>query len=423
MKTLRYIMLVAMMVTSLSLNAEDFPSGEKFFSIRLHCSAVHVPAKIVWKQGMPVGVSISDNPVRVLSDVEEARSYDVITLKRNGYIFSYAGLGGHGASGRLIEKMIYSVNGKEWQSLLTESFYDTQNCPIVTDGSHLEPIPAKSCEVRLSDIVNESDFDGKDYCTVRFRVYMYVNVHTRSDNCTDHLKNICSEIVTLKVYKCDGGLIQADNEYHSSTSTEDEIYHIYAEDDGDGLKISNREDPTVYSNESQSWLWNVWDKSQEKNCVVAEVKKKVMSQYDYGVNVSYRQLIECPELGLSDENGENLKAGSEFYIDRVTYKNGNINCPSNKLHFKVYPAVKLPGFSRQIDTIVCEKKDGTETSDECFIIEGSEVGVPDGFDSGSYGISYQWEYKAGNQNWIDLPFSTSSFATNELSNYSVSYGQ
>lgn len=423
MKTLRYIMLVAMMVTSLSLNAEDFPSGEKFFSIRLHCSAVHVPAKIVWKQGMPVGVSISDNPVRVLSNVEEARSYDVITLKRNGYIFSYAGLGGHGASGRLIEKMIYSVNGKEWQSLLTESFYDTQNCPIVTDGSHLEPIPAKSCEVRLSDIVNESDFDGKDYCTVRFRVYMYVNVHTRSDNCTDHLKNICSEIVTLKVYKCDGGLIQADNEYHSSTSTEDEIYHIYAEDDGDGLKISNREDPTVYSNESQSWLWNVWDKSQEKNCVVAEVKKKVMSQYDYGVNVSYRQLIECPELGLSDENGENLKAGSEFYIDRVTYKNGNINCPSNKLHFKVYPAVKLPGFSRQIDTIVCEKKDGTETSDECFIIEGREVGVPDGFDSGSYGISYQWEYKAGNQNWIDLPFSTSSFATNELSNYSVSYGQ
>ena len=290
MKAFRYFMLVVMMVTSLSMNAGTFNCEGTGFSLSLNCSSVYVPANYLRVAGRTYRFVYDNKPIRLSTDVEEARLYDVITLIRAGYMFSYAGKGGHGASGRIVEKMIYSVDDGEWQALSSEPFYDTQSGTIVTDGFSDVHVPVKTCQIRLSDIVDESLFGEKDYCTVRFKVYINVEVSTRSDRCTNPSKRICTETVTLKVYKCDGGLIRVGDEYHSSTSTEDKIYHIYAEDDGNGLRISNEEGPTAYKNESQSWLWNVWDKSQEKSCVVGEVKKKEMSQYDYGVNVSYRRV-------------------------------------------------------------------------------------------------------------------------------------
>lgn len=420
------ILLVGMMLNASSVSAEDYACEGTYWEYSNNCCLVKIPSKTFKYRSVVFTFTNKDYPIRMSCAKKEVKSDGIISLTRGEYRCSISGEGKHGAWGKIKESLVYSVNGESWKPVMTDPLYET-SWNLVEGAYHHEQVDLKSINVPVSGLVDDKDFEGKDYCTVQLKVVVNVQAITRSDDCEDPQKNICTETISVKVYKCDGGQIQGGEGYTSTQSADSDIHNIYAVDDGNGLEILNKESPTIYKYEPQTWIWYVSNVSQQASCDVSEVRSSETPQYNYGKNISYDELINtCSDLNLGNENGRGLKPGAEFYVKRVNYVNENINCSSNNLHFKVYPEVFLSGFDHQKDTVICEQIGKTQSSDQCFRVEGRKVSVPSGFDSNVYGLSYRWEYKVGNQGWRELPMATDgglqSFSDGELTNYSESYG-
>lgn len=417
--------LIAVLCMVQSVYADGYQCDATNWANSNDCVSVIIPA-LLNLRGIPFSIIERTTPINVALDKKIAKIDDEVTIAREFYLCAVTSAKNRGAWGDITEILIYSVDGGEWKAAKVDPFYKTE-WGVVVGKCHIEKMPQTQSTIKLSDLVKNEDVEGKGYCTVRFKIISQLEVYTRSSECSNLSHNICTNEVSLKVYRCDGGEIQGGTEYSNSVSAENEVYNIYATDNGNGLEILDKISPTIYSNESQACLWRVWNASQSSYDIVYEVGSNMLAQYNFGVNLSYKQLADCQQVNVANPEGTGLKAGAEFYIDRENYLNKNINCASNKLHFKVYPEVSLAGFDHSIDTLLCGKEDLTRSPDGCVQIIGNKVDVPAGFDENVYGISYLWEYKMNNQDWRVLPFAENSISfpdnVDELLNYSVTYGQ
>ena len=82
---------------------------------------------------------------------------------------SISGKGKHGAWGKLKEYLVYSVNGEAWKPVMADPLYET-SWDLVEGMYHHELVDSKSINVSVSGLVDDKDFEGKDYCTIRFKV-------------------------------------------------------------------------------------------------------------------------------------------------------------------------------------------------------------------------------------------------------------
>ena len=358
----------------------------------LDCSGWDLPSTAAgWKAN-------ASNTVGVEADKLSVLETGSVTITRKNYYFRINGKNGYSAGGGVNEALVYRVikenGGKgDWTEYKPaggkgayEQRWDAEEGP----KTHL--LSDRQVNVDLSQlegILHENE-NERSYVSVEFAFLIGAWVSTPSNDCADSVGAIRTDGVVVKVYHCDGGLIQAAGMTPKVNNSTEDMYYVYPEDDGNGLSVDNEEDPTNFKWDSQqTYQWILYDKDghqkDQKNINRSNIS------YKYGYNYTY--------VDLEKAFGSSFKPGMDFYVGRRNYLTNNVNCESNTLHYKVVSEVRLPGFDQKYDLRFCEKKSLTEASDNWFQFAGQKVDIKNGFNENDYDLLYQWEYKVSGHNW------------------------
>lgn len=358
----------------------------------LDCSGWDLPSTAAgWKAN-------ASNTVGVEADKLSVLETGSVTITRKNYYFRINGKNGYSAGGGVNEALVYRVikeNGvkgdwTEYKPTGEKGTYE-QRWDAET-GTEIHPLDKRQVNVDLSQlegILHENE-NERSYVSVEFAFLIGAWVSTPSKDCSDPVGAIRTDGVVVKVYHCDGGLIQAAGMTPKVNNSTEDMYYVYPEDDGNGLSVDNEEDPTNFKWDSQqTYQWILYDR--DINIRDTKTIKKSNVSYKYGYNFTYEDLKKA--------FGSSFKPGMEFYVGRRNYLDGNVGCESNSLHYKVVSEVKLPGFDQKYDLRFCEKKSRTEASDDCFQFAGQKVDIKNGFNENDYDLLYQWEYKVSGHGW------------------------
>ncbi len=219
--------------------------------------------------------------------------------------------------------------------------------------------------------------------------------------------------VTISFYKCEGGKIAIDmlNNPRIGEFGQD-VFGVYGTDGELPINIKSESVPTLWENIAQKTLWQVRNVNSDNDYREVGNYSRKAEDEKYGMSYQYR---------TSQLNTGKVKIGDEYDIRRLNYKSDIVNCPSNTVRVKIMPKVFLPSFENEIDTLLCGKAEKTNDPNECFIVYGKKVEIEEPYDTTTYGVQYQWEYKIGNQSWRELPYAASKTkepSEGELLNYS-----
>lgn len=386
---------------------------ESYWDLSVHCAGADLPTTADGK------AANAGNTIGLTCDKTRQLWTGDVTLNRKSYYYRINGKNKHSAGGSVKEKLWYRVVdgnvNSEWKVYDDKVFHE-EKFPS-KEKEHIYNIREKSLKVDLSNILDEVDINNeRGYVTVRFKFAVEAHVSVPSRNCTNnHEKIVCSDEVSVKVYKCDGGQIKAAQMTPKKAGSNEDIYYVYEDDDGYGISIENEEDPTIFSLDNQSYNWVLYNNNQTP--LTNWSVRKNNASYNYGYSFTYQDL-RSKMYGL-------FKPGTEFYIGRLNYLDQYVQCESNLLHYLIVPKVVLPGFEEKIDRMFCERTEETENVSECLYIEGQKAELLSGYTADMYGIQYQWEYKIAGHGWKTLSFAKNHeddpSVEGDLLNYSTAF--